>query len=178
MKALLIIDIQNDYFPGWANEQVGALAALANAESALRLFRERNLPVIHLQHLNLPEASFFKPGTEGAEIREELKPIEGETHIVKYFPNGFMGTGLEELLLKEGIGELAVCGMMTHMCVDTTVRAAKERSIEITLLSDACATKDLSFDGVEVPAAQVQAAYLSALGTAFATVIKTGELAL
>lgn len=176
MKTLLIIDIQNDYFPGGANELTGAEEALAVAASMLACFRNAGLPIVHVQHIGSPASSFFKPGTTGAEIRREVLPAVGEALIVKEYPSGFRKTALEETLRKLGADELVVCGMMTHMCVDTTVRAAADLGFAVTLIADACATKDLAYGGVTVPAAHVQAAYLAALDGTFAQVVNADEL--
>ncbi len=111
------------------------------------------------------------PGTEGVEIHPSVSPEPGEPVIVKHYPNGFHETNLYDLIKETGVTELVVAGMMTHMCIDTTVRAAKDYTIPVTLLHDACATRDLDFQGVTVPAAQVQAAYLASLSGMFAKVL-------
>lgn len=178
MQALLIIDIQKDYFPGGKMELVGADAALDNAVTVLQRFRKDGLPVIQVQHVSLREgAPFLVPDTEGVRIHERLDRREGEYLVVKNFPNSFHKTDLYSLIKDKGITELVVCGMMTHMCVDTTVRAAKDYDLPVTLISDACATRDLQFEGLSVPAAQVQAAYMAALAGTFATTIKAKAFA-
>jgi nicotinamidase-related amidase len=175
--ALLIIDIQNDYFPGGAMELEGAEAAGEKAGAAIRAFRSRGLPVIHVRHLSVrPGSTFFIPGTKGAEIHASVLPREGEAVVEKNFPNSFRNTGLKELLEKQGIKNLAVAGMMTHMCVDATVRQAADLGYRITLLGDACATRAQSFGGETVPARQVHAAFLAALNGFYAKVIPSHEL--
>lgn len=177
-KALLIIDIQNDYFPGGAMELVKPLPALANARRLLERFRNRKLPIFHIQHLSTREgATFFIPGTAGAAIHADLTPAEGETVVTKHSPNSFHQTELLEKLRGANVTELAVAGMMTHMCVDTTVRAARDLGFSVTLYGDACATRDLSFDGNTARADDVQTAYLAALSGMFATVEKAASLA-
>jgi nicotinamidase-related amidase len=174
--ALLIIDLQNDYFPGGRMELEGAAAAAANAARMLNQFRARNLPVIHVRHLSVrPGASFFLPGTEGAEIRDVVRPAAGEAVIEKSFPNSFRQTALQELLKEKSVEHLVVAGMMTHMCVDASVRAAADLGYRVTLLADACATRAQSFGGETVPARQVHAAFLAALNGAYAKVVPTEE---
>jgi nicotinamidase-related amidase len=176
-KALLIIDIQNDYFAGGAMELVGPGAAATNAARILASFREQGLPVIHVQHHALsPTATFFLPGTDGAKIHESVAPIEGETVITKHFPNAFRGTNLKDVLDALNLEQLVVVGMMTHMCIDTSVRAANDFGFKVTLVGDACATLDLEYEGRTVAAIDVQAAYLAALDGSFATVITTDAL--
>jgi nicotinamidase-related amidase len=175
--ALLLIDLQNDYFPGGAMELVGSEPAAACAAQALRLFRDRGLPVVHVRHEAVKGgATFFLPGTAGAAIHGSVLPVEGEPVVVKHYPNSFRETDLLERLREAGATRLAVAGMMTHMCLDAGVRAAVDLGFECAVLSDASATRDLEFDGRVVPAAQVHGAFLAALGAAYAPVMTVAEL--
>jgi nicotinamidase-related amidase len=176
-SALLIIDIQNDYFPGGAMALADPDAAAANAAKLLAAYRKKGLPVIHMQHLSVrPGATFFIPGTPGAEIHASVKPLPGETVFQKNFPNCFRETGLLEHLRGAGISNLVIAGMMTHMCVDTTTRAAADLGFACSLAHDACATKALAFNGVEVAAGNVQASYMAGLNGLFAKVLPAAEL--
>ena len=175
--ALLVIDIQNDYFPGGAMQLEGAEAAAENARRAIEKFRARGRPVIHVQHLSTRAgATFFLPGTRGAEIHDLVRPKSAETVVEKNFPNGFRATRLQSMLEEQGIKHLAVAGMMTHMCVDATVRQAADLGYGVTLLGDACATRAQSFGGETVAARQVHAAFLAALNGFYAKVIHSHEL--
>ncbi|MEN9604280.1 MAG: hypothetical protein RL545_969 [Actinomycetota bacterium] len=172
-KALIVIDIQNDYFPGGAMELVGSIEASQVARQIQDEFRSQNLPVIHVQHIaKRPTATFFLPDTFGAEIHENVKPQDAETVIVKHFPNAFRETNLKQTLDELGTKDLVIIGMMTHMCIDTTVRAANDAGYKVTVFEDACATRDLDHNGRLVSAEDVQAAYLAALDGSFATVSK------
>lgn len=176
-RALLIIDIQNDYFPGGKMELEGADAAASKASQALRAFREKSLPVFHVRHLSVrPGSTFFIPGTAGAEIHAAVKPQGAEQVIEKNFPNSFRGTRLENALKDAGVKQLVVAGMMTHMCVDASVRQAADLGYQVTLLGDACATRTQAFGGETVPARQVHTAFLAALNGFYAKVIPTHEL--
>jgi len=176
-QALLIIDIQNDYFRGGAMELVGSPAAGAKAGMLLQAFRQKQLPVVHIQHVSTrPGATFFLPNTRGVEIHESVAPQAGETVLQKNFPNSFRGTPLLEHLRKLQITQLVVAGMMTQMCVDSTTRAAADLGFQCLLAHDACATKSLSFGGATVPAENVQAAFLAALNGLFAKVQSTEEI--
>jgi nicotinamidase-related amidase len=175
--ALLIIDIQNDYFPGGTMELEGAEAAGAKAGAAIRKARKSGMPVIHMRHLSTrPGATFFLPGTKGAEIHASAAPEKGETVLEKNFPNSFRGTPLRKRMDQLDTKHLVVAGMMTHMCVDATVRHAADLGYRITLLGDACATRAQSHDGESVPARQVHAAFLAALNGFYAKVIRADEL--
>jgi len=176
-NALLLVDLQNDYFPGGTLELVGSLEAVAQGRKLLKAFRSKDLPVIHIQHIaNRPGATFFLPGTPGAEIHPWVAPESGESVFQKHFPNSFRETGLLEHLKEQRISRLTVAGMMTHMCIDTTTRAAFDLGFECLLAHDACATRALVFGGVSVAAEHVHAAYMASLNGLFARVLSTDEL--
>ena len=175
--ALLIVDIQNDYFPGGTMELAGSDAASLRAKAALDFFRDHRLPVIHIQHISTrPGATFFLPDTAGAGIHANVRPLAGESVFQKNFPNAFRNTPLLDHLKREQIGSLVIAGMMTSMCIDATVRAAFDHGFQNIVLHDACATRALSFDGRSVPAGQVHAAFLAALGAVYAKVIDVAAL--
>jgi nicotinamidase-related amidase len=177
--ALILIDIQNDYFPGGRMELVGAEKAGRAAASVLARFRASGLPVVHIRHENLrPGSTFFLPGTEGAAIHSCVAPLSGEAVLLKHYPNSFRETALLETLRGLSATRLTLCGMMTHMCVDTSVRAAFDLGFDCRVPADACATRDLAFGGRVVAAADVQVAYLAALGAVFAQVANSAELEL
>jgi len=174
--SLLLIDIQNDYFDGGTMTLVNADKASENAKLILEKFRKLGLPVIHIRHIaTKPDATFFLPDTYGSEIHKNVLPIENEKVIIKHYPNSFRETGLLESLKETEITGLVICGMMTHMCVDATVRAAKDFGFNCTLVGDACATKELEINGEKVKAADVHNAFLAALKSTYATIISTND---
>ncbi len=174
--ALLLVDIQNDCFPGGAMELAGMEAAGARAAELLTECRRRGWPVFHMQHLALrPGATFFLPGTQGAEIHQSVKPRPGETVLQKNFPNGFRETGLAERLKGAGIEELVIAGAMSHMCIDATTRAAADLGFRCLVVHDACAARDLTFQGTVIPAAQVHGAFMAALSPLYARVVSLEE---
>ena len=175
--ALVIIDIQNDYFPGGAMELEGADAAAERAGAVLAKFRKDGLPVIHVRHLSVrPGSTFFLPGTKGADIHGSVAALPSEEIIEKNYPNAFRATPLEEKLKSRGIKNLVVAGMMTHMCVDASVRQAADLGYKVTLLADACATRAQKFGGETIPARQVHGAFLAALNGFYAKVVNANEL--
>jgi len=172
--ALLLIDIQNDYIEGGNNPLVGSLKASLNAKMLLAHFREKALPVIYIQHVaNREGATFFIPDTKGVEIHDNVKPLPNEKVFIKHSPNSFRETGLNDYLVANGINDLVICGMMTHMCVDATVRAAKDMGYDCTVIKDACATKSLQIKSRTVAAEEVQTAFLAALNYYYSVVIST-----
>ncbi len=176
-EALVLIDIQNDYFPGGAAALHEPVAASEQATPLLAAFRAQGKPIVHVQHISTRAgATFFLPNTEGAEIHQSVAPRDGETIIVKHFPNSFRETALLQRLRDQQIDSLVIAGMMTHMCVDTTVRAASDLGFRCALAADACATKALTFGDNTVAAKDVQLAYLAALSGSFANVQNTSTI--
>jgi nicotinamidase-related amidase len=174
--ALILIDIQNDYFPGGRMELEAPLAAAQQARLLLDLFRNKGWSTIHVQHIsNRPGATFFLPDTTGLDFHETIRPLPGEKVIVKHFPNSFRETGLLEHLQGANIESLVLCGMMTHMCVDASVRAAADFGFPVRLAAQACATRELVYGEAKVPASSVQAAFLAALKS-YGQVLKTEEI--
>jgi nicotinamidase-related amidase len=177
-QALIIVDIQNDYFPGGKMELVGSNEAAGEAARLLSAFRRRGAPIFHIQHISTrPGATFFLPDTQGVKIHASVAPLAAETIITKHFPNSFRETRLLEALREAKIERLAIAGMMTHMCIDATTRAAADLGFECQLAHDACATRDLSFGGSKVAARDVHTAFLASLNGAFAKVLPASEIA-
>lgn len=175
-KALIIIDIQNDYFENGAIELVKPVEASLKVQKMIEFFRDKDLPIVHIQHLsadlNMP---IFVPGTFGSEIHENVKPLEGEKVIQKYYPNSFRETDLLDFLKANEVSEVVITGMMTHMCVDATTRAAKDFDFDCTVIADACASRDLEINGKTVKAEDVHNAFLGALTFFYAKVENADE---
>ena len=175
--ALLIVDWQNDYFDGGKFPLVGIDAAAKNAARVLAAFRAKGLPVIHIRHEILREpAPFFAPDSEGAEIHEIVAPERDEVVITKNFPNSFRETDLQDRLQALGASDLVIIGAMSHFCIDATTRAAADLGYRCTVAHDACATRDLEFDGVAVPAAQVHAGFMAALAAGYGALLPTDQV--
>lgn len=173
---LIIIDVQNDYFKGGRMELVGMEVAAGNSQLLLERFRASNMPIFHIQHLSVQEgATFFIPNTDGCEIHDTVRPEDGESLVQKHYPSSFRDTTLNALLKKSEITDLVLCGAMSHMCVDTTVRAAFDLGYRCTVISDACATRDLEFEGKVVDSADVHAAFMASLQVPFAAVLTTQD---
>ena len=176
-EALLIVDIQNDYFPGGNMELDSMEAAAKNAQRVLEFFRTENKPVFHIRHLSSsPGATFFLPATFGAEIHHSVTPKNNEPVIEKHYPNCFRETSLQEQLNESGLEKITICGAMSHMCIDTTVRAAFDLGFDCRVVSDACATRKMEFGGIKVKAYQVHAAFMAALSVPFAEIVETNSL--
>ena len=162
--ALLLIDIQNDYFPGGKMELVNPLDAAKNAYMLLQCFREHGGHHVHIQHIAIkPDATFFIEGTTGSDIHDSAAHFVGEPIVYKHYPNSFRETNLLELLKGWGTERVIITGMMTHMCVDATARAAADLGFQVLIAEDACATRDLKYGETIIPAEYVHKAFLAAL---------------
>jgi nicotinamidase-related amidase len=174
---LLLVDLQNDYFPGGNMELVDTKKAATNAQLLLQQFRKENLPIVHIQHLSTRAGStFFLPETHGVAINEMVCPHEGEKVVIKNFPNSFRETELLETLKKAQVTNIVICGAMSHMCIDATTRAAFDLGFSCVVAEDACATKDLTFKGKTIKARDVHASFMAALSAPYAAVLTTQEI--
>lgn len=174
-KALIVIDIQNDYFENGAIPLHKPIEASLNAAKIINDFRVKKLPIAHIQHISSnPELMpIFIDGTNGVEIHDNVKPLDNEKVIKKFYPNSFRETDLLDYLKSNNIDEVVIVGMMTHMCIDATTRAAFDFGYKCTVIADACASKDLEINGNIVKANDVHNAFLSALAFFYAKIDNT-----
>ncbi|OGT66670.1 MAG: isochorismatase [Gammaproteobacteria bacterium RIFCSPHIGHO2_12_FULL_45_9] len=174
--ALLLLEIQNDYFPQGKMPLERSLEATQKAQAVLHAYRDKKQFVIHVQHISTrPDASNLLPCTKGAEFHPQVQPTKHELIIKKHYPNSFKDTTLLNTLIKNQINHLLICGMTTHLTIDATVRAAYDLGFSCSVLSDACATLDLQFEQEIISAQQVQHAFLAALQPTYATVMNTAQ---
>jgi len=162
--ALLLIDIQDFYFPGGKMELVNPEPAARKAATILDEFRNEKLTVVHIRHNSEP----------GGEINNIVKPVQGEMVFSKNEVNSFLGTGLDDYLKSKNIKTLVICGMQTHMCVEAATRAGKDLGYKCVLIHDACATRDLKFNDKTVKAEDVHYSTLSTLKS-YASLISADE---
>ena len=176
-RALIVVDLQYEYQTAGKLPLEKLDQALVNASRVLNAARDRNDLVVHIRHETPGSDDVpFATGTKGAEIIADVAPADGEATLTKHYPNSFRDTGLKELLDEAAIEDVVIIGAMSHMCIDATARAAFDFGYGVTVVGDACATRALSIDGVDVPAAQVHAAFMAALAFAYARVVSTSEL--
>jgi len=174
--ALLVIDIQKDYFPSGKFPLVNPEQAAKHAYELLQCFREHGGHHIHIQHISLePDATFFIKGDSGSDIHDLVAHFEGEPIVYKHEPNSFLNTNLLELLKSWEIERVIIAGMMTHMCVDATARAASDLGFQVIVAEDACATRDLKYDDTTIPAELVHKSFLAALQS-YGRVMKSEEI--
>ena len=152
-SALVLIDIQDFYFPGGKSALVNPESAARNAAILLSHYRKLGLPVIHIAHNSEP----------GGKINDLVKPVSSEKIIRKNEVNSFLNTNLKHTLDSLGTDTLVICGMQTHMCVEAAARAGHDLGYTIILIHDACATKDLTFGENTIKSADVHNATLATI---------------
>ncbi len=163
--ALVIIDIQEFYFPGGSLPLINPEPAARKASELLSYFRNNKMLVIHVGHL----------AKSGNGFHPLVQPLPGEKIIMKKEVNAFLHTGFDGFLKENNIKALVLCGMQTHMCLEGAVRAAHDLGYTCTVAADACATRDLTFEETTVKAADVHASTLASLKS-YARVTTTGEI--
>lgn len=162
--ALLVIDVQNDYFAEGKMALSQPEIALNHIQQLEQYFIQAQQPIIYIQHVQLDDTrGFFIQDTQGVNLHEGLNITADSIIIKKHFPNSFFQTDLKQQLDQLKVGKLMITGMMTHMCVDATTRAAHELGYETIVIADATATRDLVIDGHSIAAKTVQQALLAAL---------------
>lgn len=174
--ALLLLEIQNDYFPNGRIPLEKSLEVSSKAKSILHAYREKKMSIIHVQHISThPNATYFLPCTKGADFHADVAPLKGEMIVKKHYPNSFKDTSLLNFLVKNKINHLLVCGMMTHLSVDATVRAAYDLGFSCTVVHDACAAKQLEFNHNNITSQTVHNAFMAAFYPSYATIIATDD---
>jgi len=175
-RALVLIDIQNDYFPDGKWTLSGIDSAADNAVKLLASARKAGDLVVHVRHeFPTADAPFFAPASPGSQIHPKVRNLDGEPVVLKHHVNAFRETELKAILDRHGVEEVVICGAMSHMCVDAGTRAAVDLGYTCVVVHDACATRDQEFAGAVVPAAQVHAAFMAALQFGYARLVSTDE---
>lgn len=176
---LILVDIQNDYFPGGRMGLVGIAEASSKARDLLTFFRESQWPTFHIQHIATGEgAPFFLADTRGAEIHDSVKPLSADIVIQKHHINCFRETRLLDELQRAEVERVVVCGAMSHMCIDAAVRAAADLGFGCVVIHDACATRNVQFEGKTISAQDVHSSFMAALRMAYADILSLDEFLL
>lgn len=162
--ALLVVDIQDFYFAGGKSELVDPIPAAQNAAKLIEEFRAKGWLIVFIKHQSAEQDA----------IHTLVKPILGEEVFTKNSVNSFVGTQLQDYLFGQQVSKLVVCGMQTHMCVEAAVRASADLGLKVTLVHDACATKDLKWGNETIPAKMVHLSTLATLRS-YAKILSTEE---
>lgn len=177
MQALLLIDFQSAFIDTahFGGERFPD-AAEDNALQLLAACRSAGLPIVHVVHDSLDEASPLRLDAPGGAPLAGFAPQAGESLIVKHENGAFAGTGLSTLLRRLQVDGLIVCGLTMQHCVSTSVRMAANAGFTVTLIADACAAFAIDdADGRRWDAETVHAVHAASLHGEFCTVRSTGE---
>ncbi|WP_028865807.1 cysteine hydrolase family protein [Psychromonas aquimarina] len=165
--ALVLVDLQKDYFAGGRFELHKTAEAAEQAKILLNHFREQQLPVIHIQHIfEDANAPFFTAGSEGVEIENRVAPVDGEAVIVKHQIDSFIDTALEQTLVELGIEKLVIVGAMAQACVQTICCSAVNKGYQCTVIEDAIAAPALQYQEHSFTGEQIVAVNLLSLSFA------------
>lgn len=170
-KALLIIDVQNGMFSLPENPVYKGEHLLSIIQKLIHKFREKNVPIIYIQHTDENDSP-LKKNTPGWKIRPELTPLKSDIVIQKTTPNSFLGTELQSILDNQNIKEIIICGLQSELCIDTTCRQAKALGYDVILVEDGHST----FDTELLSAENIWAHHNSVLSGWFATIRKSSEI--
>ena len=175
-RAVIIVDLQKDYLATGRFALTGIDAAAANAARIVEASREKGDRIVHVHHISKEaDSPLFAPNTDGIQPIPAVAPQEGDTVVIKNYPNSFRETVLQQTLQAEGISDVVVIGAMSDVCIDATARAAADLGYNLTVVHDACATRDKAFGDSVVPAAQVHATIMSALEFGYGKVTTTAD---
>lgn len=175
-RAIVVVDLQKDYLGSGRFPLTGIDAAATNAARVIEAARARGDRIVHVHHVSKEaDSPLFAPDTDGIGPIPVVAPQEGDTVVIKNYPNSFRETPLHAALQARGITEIVVVGAMSDVCIDATARAAADLGYGLTVVHDACATRDKAFGDSLVPAAQVHATIMSALEFGYGKVTTTAD---
>ena len=164
--ALLVIDLQNDYFPGGKFPLWNTDVTLQNIERAIERAKAKNIPVILIQHIadsSKGIAPFFNGGTSGAEVHSRILSAAPKAPIiVKQFADSFVNTTLADTLARLGVTVLLVCGMMTQNCVTHTAISKSAEKYKVSILADCCTTVSEMLHNIALHAVSTRVPLVSA----------------
>lgn len=164
-RALIIVDVQEFYFPDGSNPLVEPEKASEKAGIVLNDFRNNNELIVHVKHATKKDSAIYK----------DVSPNKGEKVITKHFANSYRETELLDFLKQNEITEVVICGMMTHMCVEATARASSDFGYKVIVLDDACATRDIVYGNDTVKATEVHLSTLGSIDRYYGKVMTTEE---
>jgi nicotinamidase-related amidase len=174
-RALLVIDVQNEYFDGALPiSDPAPETSLANVGRAMDAADAAGVPVIVVRHTSSEaDSPIFRAGSHAWELHPEVAGRRHDHLVEKQLPGSFTGTQLEDILADAGVDTVAISGYMTHMCVDTTSRQAAHRGLAVEILSDATGTLALENSGGAAGGEELHRATLVAQGQFFADIVTT-----
>jgi len=176
--ALLLVDIQKAFLE---KDYPGLIRNNENAEficgKILKKWRTLDLPIIHVRHSSTNPESKLHKSRPGFEFNDYVTPLETEMVLTKEVNSAFIGTNLENILIKSHIDTLVIVGMTTNHCISTTVRMSGNLGFDTYLISDSTACYNTKgMNGEIIPCNTIYNSALASLQEEFATVIDSKEL--
>ena len=174
--ALLVIDFQNEYFTGSLPIPNG-IGALQNARALVDYADRHDWKVVHVQHIAPVESPLFAANSRNAEISSDIRSGPSHLLITKTSVSVFASTDLAETLKADGVTHLVLCGLMTHACVAGAARDAVPAGFDVVVVADACATRDIEFNGTySVSHEMLHLSALAEIADTFGSVVNTRDL--
>jgi nicotinamidase-related amidase len=173
-QALLVIDVQNEYFSGKLPVTFPK-GSLLNIQNAMDRAYESRVPVAVIRHTSPPGSATFRKGTPEWELHDEIRSRRYDILVEKTLPGSFTGTGLQTWLDDQNITTVTIAGYMTQMCCDTTARQAFHRGYGVNFLSDATGTLSVSNAAGAIHDADLHRAILVTQQMLFSRVMTTDE---
>jgi nicotinamidase-related amidase len=174
-RALLVIDVQNEYFTGKLPVSYPP-DTLPRILTAMDAATTKGVPVVVIQHsAPQPNSATFRKGSPEWELHPEVGARPQAVLIEKTLPGSFTGTNLEEWLKENGVDTLVIAGYMTQMCCDTTARQAVHLGYNVEFLADATGTLDIKNTAGSVTAEELHRAILVTQQMRFSKVMSTDD---
>ena len=174
-RALLVIDVQNEYFAGGALPVTHPSDSLPRILEAMDVASKAGIPVVVVRHSEPATEDAFQAGTEAWQLRPEVEGRHRDHLVDKRLPGSFTNTDLEAFLRGRGVDTVVISGYMTQMCCDTTARQAAHMGLGVEFLSDATGTLDIENEAGRIDAEELHRSVLVTQQSGFARVVSTGE---
>lgn len=172
-QALIVIDVQNEYFEGGAMPVTYPANSFDNIKKAITSAKAHQIPVVYVKHLCPPEADCFRPDSFGQELHADLIALGADHILTKKMVSAFPETDLQDYLSSKEIDTVTIAGFMTQMCCDTTARYAAHMGYHVNFLSDGTGTLDFNNSQGHASAEELHRATLITQAHCFSNVIST-----
>jgi len=175
-RALLVIDVQNEYFTGQLPIEYPPVdISLPNITAAMHAARAAGVPVIVVQH-DAPQGSpVFAKGSPSWQLHPQVAAIEADHHLHKTMGSAFAGTDLREWLDSRGVDTLTIVGYMTHNCDAATIYQASHDGLQVEFLIDATGSLPYENTAGKASAEEIHRVYSTVFHSNFAAVASTAD---
>lgn len=175
-RALVIIDVQNEYFDGSLKIDFPDPAqSLANICTAAQAARAAEIPLVVVQQVAPEAAPVFARGSHGFALHPKIAELPAALHVEKTLPSSFTGTALESWARERGIDTFTVCGYMTHNCVNSTIVDAVHRGFQVEFLADASGSLPYENAAGQMSGAMAHQVFSVVFQSRFAAVMTTQD---